>query len=113
MLKIAEILLQSRKNHLILVGELGVGKTEIVAGFLQLLTEGGLPEALSRPAVIEISLTSLVGRTGRFRGLGFGVSPSRDECGGHRRATGEQTIRKLSWGIDSGGKRDVLAPFLG
>jgi hypothetical protein len=32
--------------------------------------------------VVEISLTSLVGRKGLFHGLGFGVSPSCDKCGG-------------------------------
>ena len=35
-----QILLQSRKNNLILVGEPGVGKTGIVEGFAQLLAEG-------------------------------------------------------------------------
>jgi ATP-dependent Clp protease ATP-binding subunit ClpC len=67
MLKITQILLQSRKNNLILVGEPGVGKTGIVEGFAQLLAEGKLPEDLGRPAVIEISLTSLVAGT-KYRG---------------------------------------------
>ena len=40
----------------------GVGKTGIVEGLAQLLAEGKLPDALGRPAVVEISLTSLVGR---------------------------------------------------
>ena len=62
-----QILLQSRKNNLILVGEPGVGKTGIVEGFAQLLAEGKLPDALGRPAVIEISLTSLVAGT-KYRG---------------------------------------------
>ena len=67
MLKITQILLQSRKNNLILVGEPGVGKTGIVEGFAQLLAEGKLPEALGKPAVIEISLSSLVAGT-KYRG---------------------------------------------
>ena len=67
MLKITQVLLQSRKNNLILVGEPGVGKTGIVEGFAQLLAEGKLPDALGRPAVIEISLTSLVAGT-KYRG---------------------------------------------
>jgi ATP-dependent Clp protease ATP-binding subunit ClpC len=67
MLKIAQILLQSRKNNLILVGEPGVGKTGIVEGFAQLVAEGRLPDDLGRPAVIEISLTSLVAGT-KYRG---------------------------------------------
>ena len=67
MLKITRILLQSRKNNLILIGEPGVGKTGIVEGFAQLLAEGKLPDALGKPAVIEISLTSLVAGT-KYRG---------------------------------------------
>ena len=67
MLKITRILLQSRKNNLILVGEPGVGKTGIVEGFAQLLVEGKLPDTLGRPAVIEISLTALTAGT-KYRG---------------------------------------------
>jgi ATP-dependent Clp protease ATP-binding subunit ClpC len=67
MLKITQILLQSRKNNLILVGEPGVGKTGIVEGFAQLMAEGKLPEALGKPAVIEVSLSSLVAGT-KYRG---------------------------------------------
>jgi ATP-dependent Clp protease ATP-binding subunit ClpC len=67
MLKITQILLQSRKSNLILVGEPGVGKTGIVEGFAQLMADGKLPEDLGRPAVIEISLTSLVAGT-KYRG---------------------------------------------
>lgn len=67
MLKITQVLLQSRKNNLILVGEPGVGKTGIVEGFAQLMAEGKLPEALGRTAVIEISLPSLVAGT-KYRG---------------------------------------------
>jgi ATP-dependent Clp protease ATP-binding subunit ClpC len=67
MLKITQILLQSRKNNLILVGEPGVGKTGIVEGFAQLMADGKLPADLGRPAVIEISLTSLVAGT-KYRG---------------------------------------------
>ncbi len=67
MLKITQILLQSRKNNLILVGEPGVGKTGIVEGFAQLLVDGKLPKDLGKPAVIEISLTSLVAGT-KYRG---------------------------------------------
>jgi ATP-dependent Clp protease ATP-binding subunit ClpC len=67
MLKISQVLLQSRKNNLILVGEAGVGKTGIVEGFAQLLNDGKLPEGLGTPALIEISLSSLVAGT-KYRG---------------------------------------------
>ena len=52
-LKITRILLQSRNNNLILVGDPGVGKTGIVDVFAQLLAEGQFPKDLSRRAVIE------------------------------------------------------------
>ena len=98
MLKITQILLQSRKNNLILVGEPGLGKTGIVEGFAQLLAEGKLPDALGRPAVIEISLTSLVERIGQFPWLGFVVSPSREKCGGHRRTATSEFEERLEAG---------------
>ena len=55
--------MQSRKNNLILVGEPRVGKTGMVEGFAQLLADGKLPSDLGKPAVIEISLSSLVAGT--------------------------------------------------
>ena len=64
---ITRILLQSRKNNLILIGEPGVGKTGVVEGFAQLMAEGRLPEELGKTRVIEISLPSLVAGT-RYRG---------------------------------------------
>ena len=44
-----------------------MGESGIVEGFAQLLAEGKLPDALGKPAVIEISLTSLVAGT-KYRG---------------------------------------------
>jgi ATP-dependent Clp protease ATP-binding subunit ClpA len=90
LVEITRILLQSRKNNLILIGEPGVGKTGVVEGFAQRMADGSLPEELGKSRVIEISLPSLVGRQERFLGQFFGISPSRDKCGGHRlAATGE------------------------
>ncbi len=57
---ITRILLQSRKNNLILIGEPGVGKTGVVEGFAQLMADGSLPEVLGKTRVIKISLPSLV-----------------------------------------------------
>jgi len=64
---ITRILLQSRKNNLILIGEPGVGKTGVVEGFAQLMADGSLPEELGKTRVIEISLPSLVAGT-KYRG---------------------------------------------
>jgi ATP-dependent Clp protease ATP-binding subunit ClpA len=64
---ITRILLQSRKNNLILIGEPGVGKTGVVEGFAQVMADGRLPEALGKTRIIEISLPSLVAGT-KYRG---------------------------------------------
>jgi len=64
---ITRVLLQSRKNNLILIGEPGVGKTGVVEGFAQLMADGSLPEELGKTRVIEISLPSLVAGT-KYRG---------------------------------------------
>jgi ATP-dependent Clp protease ATP-binding subunit ClpC len=90
MLKITQILLQSRKSNLILIGEPGVGKTGIVEGFAQLLAEGKLAQALGRPAVIV--LTSNLGAGQMRRKMGFGME--QDGGGQDARATVEAAIRR-------------------
>jgi ATP-dependent Clp protease ATP-binding subunit ClpC len=67
LIRMTQVLLQSRKNNLMLVGEPGVGKTGLVEGFAQLVPGGGLPEELRGTRVIEISLTALVAGT-KYRG---------------------------------------------
>jgi ATP-dependent Clp protease ATP-binding subunit ClpC len=67
LLKMTQVLLQSRKNNLILLGEPGVGKTGVVEGFAQMVADGKLPAELGRPRVIEISLPALVAGT-KYRG---------------------------------------------
>ncbi len=64
---ITRILLQSRRNKLILIGEPGVGKTGVVEGFAQLMADGSLPEELGKTRVIEIGMPSLVAGT-KYRG---------------------------------------------
>jgi len=67
LVRMTQVLLQSRKNNLMLVGDPGVGKTGIVEGFAQMMVGGSLPEELRGTRVIEISLTSLVAGT-KYRG---------------------------------------------
>jgi ATP-dependent Clp protease ATP-binding subunit ClpC len=67
LVRMTQVLLQSRKNNLMLVGEPGVGKTGIVEGFAQMMVGGSLPEELRDTRVVEISLTSLVAGT-KYRG---------------------------------------------
>ncbi|TSA31264.1 MAG: ATP-dependent Clp protease ATP-binding subunit [Verrucomicrobiaceae bacterium] len=67
MLRIAQTLLQSRKNNVILVGEAGVGKTGIVEGLAQRIAQGKVPEELNATRVIELSMSLLVAGT-KYRG---------------------------------------------
>lgn len=67
LIRMTQVLLQSRKNNLLLIGEPGVGKTGLVEGFAQRVHDGGLPEELQGTRVIELSLTALVAGT-KYRG---------------------------------------------
>ncbi len=67
MLRIAQALLQSRKNNVILVGEPGVGKTGIVEGLAQRIAQGKVPEELKPTRIIELSMSLLVAGT-KYRG---------------------------------------------
>jgi len=96
-----QVLLQSGKSNLMLVGETGVGKTGIVEGFAQMMVGGSLPEELrdtrviekAHPKVLDLflqmfdegTLTDSQGRKCSFResviiltsNLGSGVAPKR------------------------------------
>jgi len=67
MLRIAQALLQSRKNNVILVGEPGVGKTGIVEGLAQRIAKGKVPEELKGTQIVELSMSLLVAGT-KYRG---------------------------------------------
>lgn len=64
---LAQVLLQSRKNNIILTGEAGVGKTGIVEGLAQRIASGEVPEEFRSIRIVEISMASLVAGT-TFRG---------------------------------------------
>jgi ATP-dependent Clp protease ATP-binding subunit ClpC len=64
---LAQMLLQSRKNNIILTGEAGVGKTGIVEGLAQRFASGEVPEEFRSIRIVEISMASLVAGT-TFRG---------------------------------------------
>lgn len=58
-----QILLRSRKNNAILIGEAGVGKTGIVEGLAQRIADGSIPTEFSGKRIVEISMGSLVAGT--------------------------------------------------
>lgn len=65
--KVAQILLQKRKNNPILVGDAGVGKTCIVEGLALKVVEPDAPESIRNLRIIELNMGSLVAGT-KYRG---------------------------------------------
>lgn len=65
--KIGQVLLQKRKNNVLLVGEAGVGKTCIVEGLAQILISPSVSPSLKGKQLIQISISSLVAGT-KYRG---------------------------------------------
>jgi ATP-dependent Clp protease ATP-binding subunit ClpC len=56
---LAEVLGCRRRNSAVLVGEPGVGKTAIVVGLAQAIIGRGVPDALDRCRLVEISLSRI------------------------------------------------------
>jgi ATP-dependent Clp protease ATP-binding subunit ClpC len=65
--KVAQILLQKRKNNPLLVGDAGVGKTCIVEGLAQKIVQKETPDNLKNLRIVEINMGSLVAGT-KYRG---------------------------------------------
>jgi ATP-dependent Clp protease ATP-binding subunit ClpC len=63
MRSLVQVLLRSRKNNAILIGEAGVGKTGVVEGLAQRIADGQVPPEFSGKRIIEISMGSLVAGT--------------------------------------------------
>ncbi|MFI2203144.1 ATP-dependent Clp protease ATP-binding subunit [Streptomyces sp. NPDC020192] len=62
-----EVLSRRGKNNPVLIGDAGVGKTAIVEGLAQRITEGDVPDGLAGRRVVALDLTGVVAGT-RYRG---------------------------------------------
>ena len=62
-----EVLSRRGKNNPVLIGDAGVGKTAIVEGLAQRITNGDVPDVLIGRRVVALDLTGVVAGT-RFRG---------------------------------------------
>jgi len=62
-----EVLSRRGKNNPVLIGDAGVGKTAIVEGLAQRISDGDVPDVLSGRRVIALDLTGVVAGT-RYRG---------------------------------------------
>ncbi len=65
--RMSQILSRRKKNNPVLIGEPGVGKTAIVEGLSQRITDGDVPENLIGKRVISLDMGSLVAGT-KYRG---------------------------------------------
>jgi len=65
--RVIQILVRRTKNNPVLIGEPGVGKTAIVEGLAQKLTDDDVPEILKGKRLLALDMGALVAGT-RFRG---------------------------------------------
>ncbi|MFH1111937.1 MAG: AAA family ATPase [Patescibacteria group bacterium] len=66
-LRLAQVLSRRTKNNVLLVGASGVGKTAIVEGLAQRITQGSVPEVLQHKRVLSLQVASLLAGT-KYRG---------------------------------------------
>lgn len=62
-----EVLSRRGKNNPVLIGDAGVGKTAVVEGLAQRITDGDVPDVLMSRRVVSLDLTGVVAGT-RYRG---------------------------------------------
>ncbi len=65
--RVIQILSRRTKNNPVLIGEPGVGKTAIVEGLAQRITEGVIPDILLEKRVVTLELAAVVAGT-KYRG---------------------------------------------
>lgn len=66
-LRVIQILSRRTKNNPVLIGEAGVGKTAIVEGLAQKISDNDVPEILSGKRVVSLDLGAMIAGS-RFRG---------------------------------------------
>jgi ATP-dependent Clp protease ATP-binding subunit ClpC len=65
--RMVQVLSRRRKNNIVLLGEPGVGKTALVEGLAQRISDGHVPVSLSRKRILALDLSLVVAGT-KYRG---------------------------------------------
>lgn len=78
------ILSRSTRNHVLILGEAGCGKTVMVQGLAQKIIEGGVPKALFSKRIVSLNLSRLLAGTktrGEFEGRLIKILDETKEAG--------------------------------
>jgi ATP-dependent Clp protease ATP-binding subunit ClpB len=65
--RVIQVLSRRTKNNPVLIGEPGVGKTAIVEGLAQRITDGDVPEGLKHKRIVQLDLSAMVAGA-KYRG---------------------------------------------
>jgi ATP-dependent Clp protease ATP-binding subunit ClpC len=65
--RIIEILSRRTKNNPVLIGEPGVGKTAVVEGLAQIITESKIPDVLKNKRIVSLDMASMIAGA-KYRG---------------------------------------------